>query len=200
MRSHHRPTLVIGFDEKGVGKGSGRSIQGLSLVGALTQCAPLLDKFGGHEMAAGLTLKEASFPQFQTDFCRLVRELLSDEQLTPRLHLDAEVSLGELDADFLSCHEALQPFGMGNPQPTFLARGVVPAAEPRVLKERHLKFQLRQSRSNGRGWATPAIFFNASVADLPPPPWDIAFQVEANEFRGETNLQVQLQAIRAADA
>ena len=200
MRSHHRPTLVIGFDEKGVGKGSGRSIQGLSLVGALTQCAPHLDKFGGHEMAAGLTLKEASFPQFQTDFCRLVRELLSDEQLTPRLHLDAEVSLNELDADFLSCHEALQPFGMGNPQPTFLARGVVPAAEPRVLKERHLKFQLRQSRSGGRGWATPAIFFNASVNDLPPPPWDIAFQVEANEFRGETNLQVQLQAIRAADA
>ena len=151
-------------------------------------------------MAAGLTLKEASFPQFQTDFCRLVRELLSDEQLTPRLHLDAEVSLGELDADFLSCHEALQPFGMGNPHPTFLARGVVPAAEPRVLKERHLKLQLRQSRSNGRGWATPAIFFNANVADLPPPPWDIAFQVEANEFRGETNLQVPLQAIRAADA
>ena len=199
MRSHHRPTLVIGFDEKGVGKGSGRSIQGLSLVGALTQCAPLLDKFGGHEMAAGLTLRETSFPQFQEDFCRLVRSLLSDEQLTPRLRLDAEVSLSDLDADFLSCHEGLQPFGMGNPQPTFLARGVVPAAEPRVLKERHLKFQLRQSRSNGRGWATPAIFFNASVNDLPPPPWDIAFQVEANEFRGETNLQVQIQAVRAAE-
>ncbi len=198
MRSHHRPALVIGFDEKGVGKGSGRSIHGLSLVGALTECKGLLDKFGGHEMAAGLTLQESAFPQFQADFCKLVRSLLSDEQLTPRLLLDAEVSLAELDAEFLSCHESLQPFGMGNPQPTFLARGVVPAGEPRVLKERHLKFMLRQNGAR-QSWATPAIYFNANQRDLPPPPWDMAFQVEANEFRGETNLQVQIHALRAAE-
>ena len=201
MRSHHRPTLVIGFDENGLGKGSGRSIQGLSLVSALGQCAPLLDKFGGHEMAAGLTLQESAFAQFQKDFRRVARSLLSDEQLVPRLHLDAEIALTDLDADFLSCHETLQPFGMGNPQPLFLARRVGPAAEPRVLKERHLKFLLRQGGTgNGRyGPATPAIFFNANQRDLPPPPWDIAFQVEANEFRGETNLQVQIQALRAAE-
>ena len=198
MRSHHRPAFVIGFDEKGLGKGSGRSIHGLSLVSALGQCAPLLDKYGGHEMAAGLTLQESAFPQFQADFCRIARSLLSDEQLQPRLHLDAEVALADLDADFLSCHETLQPFGMGNPQPVFLARRVGPAAEPRVLKERHTKLMLRQSGGRN-GLATPAIFFNATPSDLPPPPWDIAFQVEANEFRGETNLQVQIQAIRAAE-
>ncbi len=201
MRSHHRPALVIGFDEQGLGKGSGRSIQGLSLVGALSQCAPHLDKYGGHEMAAGLTLRESAFAQFQTDFCRVARALLSDEQLLARLHLDAEVTLAELDAEFLSCHESLQPFGMGNPQPLFLARGVSPASEPRVLKERHMKLMLRQPTSGGErrnGWATPAIFFNALPPDLPPPPWDIAFQVEANEFRGETNLQVQIQALREA--
>ena len=201
MRSHHRPTLVIGFDEQGVGKGSGRSIHGLSLVNALSQCAPLLDKYGGHEMAAGLTLREAAFPAFQADFCRIARSLLSDEQLQPRLHLDAEVTLAELDAEFLACHETLQPFGMGNPQPVFLARRVSPAFEPRVLKERHLKFMLRQAAAgHGRhGLATPAIFFNALPRDLPPPPWDIAFQIEANEFRGETSLQVQIQALRAAE-
>ena len=153
-------------------------------------------------MAAGLSLQESAFPQFQADFCKLARVLLSDEQLQPRLHLDAEVALADLDADFLSCHETLQPFGMGNPQPVFLARGVAPATEPRVLKERHLKFVLRQGgRSNGGyGPTTPAIFFNALPGDLPPPPWDIAFQVEANEFRGETSLQVQIQALRAAES
>ena len=202
MRAHHRPTLVIGFDEQGLGKGSGRSIQGLSLVSALTECARLLDKFGGHEMAAGLTLQESVFEQFQAAFREVARGILSDEQLKPRLRLDAEVTLAQLDADFLSCHETLQPFGMGNPQPTFLVRGVVPVEEPRVLKEKHLKFLLRQPGVRGEGRyapATPAIYFNSAHLDLPEPPWDVAFQVEANEFRGNVSLQVQVQAVRKAE-
>ncbi len=202
MRHHHRPALVIGFDEKGVGKGSGRSIEGLSLVGALGECAMLLEKFGGHEMAAGLTLQEALFPEFQRNFCEVARTLLSDEQLLPLLRLDAEIRLDELDADFLGCHEALQPFGMGNPQPVFLARKVVPTAEPRVLKEKHLSFTLRQltpgTPRDRYAPTTRAIFFNGATPDLPPPPWDMAFQVETNEYRGQTELQVQVQALRAA--
>ena len=201
MRHHHRPTLVIGFDEKGVGKGSGRSIEGLSLVGALGECATLLDKFGGHEMAAGLTLQEAAFPDFQRNFFAVARTILNDEQLQPCLRLNAEITLAELDADFLGCHESLQPFGMGNPQPVFLARRVVPASEPRVLKEKHLSFSLRQLGSGHRDRSAPttrAIFFNGATPDLPPPPWDVAFQVEANEYRGVTELQVQVQALRAA--
>ena len=201
MRSHHRPTLVVGFDEFGMGKGSGRSIEGLSLVGALGECAALLEKFGGHEMAAGLAVKEASFADFQRDFCRVARSLLSDEQLRPSLRLDAEVTLSELDADFLSCHESLQPFGMGNVQPVFLARGVVPAAEPRVLKEKHLSFSLRhRAAKSGSGFVptTRAIFFGGAQEPLPAAPWDVAFQIEANEYRGVTELQVQVQALRTA--
>ncbi len=202
MRSHHRPTLVVGFDEHGVGKGSGRSIEGLSLVGALGECAAQLEKFGGHEMAAGLTVREASFADFQRDFCRVARSLLSDEQLLPSLRLDAEVTLPELDADFLSCHETLQPFGMGNAQPVFLARGVVPAAEPRVLKEKHLSFSLRHravSREGRYAPGTRAIFFGGAQEPLPAAPWDVAFQIEANEYRGVTELQVQVQALRTAE-
>ena len=202
MRTHHRPTLVVGFDESGVGKGSGRSIEGLSLVGALGRCAELLQKFGGHEMAAGLTMQETGFLQFQTDFTEIARTLLSDEQLKPYLRLDAEVTLAELDADFLGCHELLQPFGMGNPQPTFFARGVTPVSEPRIMKEKHYRFMLRQPLRGGRGYvpAVPAVFFNGVRTPLPTPPWDMAFQVEANEYRGETSLQVQVQALRSAVA
>ncbi len=206
MRSHHRPTLVVGFDESGVGKGSGRSIEGLSLVEALNRCKHLLHKHGGHEMAAGLTMHEDGFAQFQTEFYEVARGTLTEEQLKPYLRLDAEVTLAELDADFLACHEMLQPFGMGNPQPVFIARGVVPVSEPRVMKEKHLRFMLRQpavgarKSSNGNGYAlaVPAIYFNGAQHPLPPPPWDMAFQVEANEYRGETNLQVQVQALRSA--
>ena len=101
----------------------------------------------------------------------------------------------------------LQPFGMGNPQPVFLARGVSPVSEPRVMKEKHLRFMLRQpvaARAGVRPMATgtplavPAIFFNGVQRPLPTPPWDMAFQVEANEYRGETNFQVQVQALRSA--
>ena len=201
MRSYHRPTLVIGFDERGLGKGSGRSIEGLSLVGALGECASMLEKFGGHEMAAGLAVQETAFADFQREFCRIARSLLTDEQLQPRLRVDAEISLAELDADFLGCHETLQPFGMGNPQPTFVARGVAPVAEPRVLKDKHLQFMLRPAAPvRGARWSpsTPAIFFGGAQQDVPPPPWDAAFTVEANEYRGETKLQVQVQALRPA--
>ena len=151
-------------------------------------------------MAAGVSIKEASFADFQRDFCRVARTLLSDEQLLPSLRLDAEVTLPELDADFLSCHESLQPFGMGNAQPVFLARGVVPAAEPRVIKEKHLSFSLRHRAAKGGSYApaTRAIFFGGTQEPLPAAPWDVAFQIEANEYRGVTELQVQVQALRAA--
>lgn len=190
-KTFHRPTCVIGFDESGVGKGSGRSIEGFSLVRALAQCGTFLEKFGGHEMAAGLTIRQDRFAGFQRAFLDHARAVLSGEDLRPRLRLDGEVSFADLDFDFLEHHDALQPFGVGNPQPLFFARGVKPVAEPRVLKEKHLLFNLRQN-----GSLSSAIFFNGAEIELPRPPWDIAFRVERNEFREAVNLQVQIVAMR----
>jgi single-stranded-DNA-specific exonuclease len=193
MRRHHRPTLVIGFDESGTGKGSGRSIAGLSLVEALGHCAPLLEKFGGHEMAAGMTLPFARFAEFRDAFRIAARALLTDEQLTPRLHLDAELSLAEIGLPLLEQHATLQPFGMGNPEPVFVARGVELAGEPRVLKEKHLSFVLRQ-----RGARARAIWFNSTAHELPGTPWDVAFTVERNEYQGVVSPQMHVKAVRAA--
>ena len=91
-RKYHRPTIVVGFDSSGLGKGSGRSIEGLSLVEALGRCEKWLEKFGGHEMAAGLTVREENFPAFADAFRKAAREMLSDEKLQPRLHLDHELT------------------------------------------------------------------------------------------------------------
>jgi single-stranded-DNA-specific exonuclease len=193
-RTHHRPTFVIGFDENGIGKGSGRSIEGLSLVEALAKCGGLLEKCGGHEMAAGLTIRRENFAEFQKRFCDCARVMLNDEQLQPRLRLDAEVELSELDFDFLTAHELIQPFGSGNPQPVFYARHVAPTGPPRVLKEKHLLFQLRQN-----GDTHSAIFFGGALQELPPAPWDVAFKIERNEYRDAVNLQIQVQHIRAAE-
>ena len=190
-KKYYRPTFVIGFDENGVGKGSGRSIEGLSLVATLSQCEHLLEKFGGHEMAAGLTLRQECFEEFRREFCKQSREALSDTDLLPRVELDGEVRLSELNLDFLSLHDRLQPFGMGNAQPLFLARGVRPLAEPRILKEKHLKLTLGQNGSSHE-----AMFFNAAADSLPRPPWDIAFRIERNEWRGALSVQILIQRIR----
>jgi single-stranded-DNA-specific exonuclease len=192
-RKYHRPTLIIGFDENGFGKGSGRSIAGLSLVAALARCSAWLEKFGGHEMAAGLTIAERDFPAFGAAFERTCREMLSAEDLEPRLRLDHELTFAEVTWDLLRWHELLQPFGNGNPQPLFFARAVEPAVTPQVLKEKHLLLRLRQNGRHQR-----AIYFGGAENPLPEPPWDIAFRIGADEYQGEMRLQIQVEAIRTA--
>ena len=192
-RSYHRPAIVVGFDKEGVGKGSGRSIAGFSLVAALGRCADHLEKFGGHEMAAGLTIPKKNFPAFRAAFQEACREMISAEHLEPCLHLDDELTLRELNWELLRWHELLQPFGQSNPQPLFLARGVEPAAPPLILKEKHLVLRLRQ---NGR--YQRAIFFGGAEEPLPEPPWDVAFRISADEYEGEIRLQMQVKALRAS--
>jgi single-stranded-DNA-specific exonuclease len=194
-RAHCRPALVIGFDENGLGRGSGRSIAGFSLVEALGNCAPWLEKFGGHEMAAGLELRRERFEAFRAAFLDFARTSLSDADCQPRLALDGEAELSEISLDFLAIHERMQPFGTGNAQPLFLARGVRPAGPPAVLKEKHLRLALEQ-----RGARREAIFFHGAADPLPRPPWDVAFHIERNEWRGRASVQIQIQNIRATEA
>jgi single-stranded-DNA-specific exonuclease len=191
-RRYHRPTIIVGFDDAGFGKGSGRSIPGLSLVNALGRCGDLLEKFGGHEMAAGLTIRAENFSAFTAAFEESCRGLLSAEHFEPCLHLDDELTLRDLSRELLRWHELLQPFGQGNPQPLFLVRGVEPVAPPQILKEMHLVLRLRQ---NGR--LQRAIFFGGAEEPLPEPPWDMAFRIRPDEYEGETRLQMQVEAIRA---
>jgi single-stranded-DNA-specific exonuclease len=194
VRKYHRTAIVIGFDENGMGKGSGRSIEGLNLVEALNRCAGSLDNFGGHEMAAGLAVHEGNFDLFAKAFRNAARELLSDEALQPCLRLDHELAFTEIDVDFLRWHEMLQPFGNGNPQPLFLAREVEPVAPPRVMNEKHLLFRLRQGDRHRR-----AVYFNGAPNQLPPAPWDVAFRIRADEYGGETLVAMHIEAVRAAE-
>lgn len=194
-RKYHRPTFVIGFEEDGLGKGSGRSIEGLDLVEALRRCEPWLEKCGGHEMAAGLSLREENFDAFAADFRRAARELLSAEALEATLRLDEELLFSELHSALLEWHEALEPFGSGNAQPVFFARAVEPAVAPRVLKDKHLVLRLRQRNYHAR-----AIYFDGASAALPPPPWDIAFRLQTDEYEGEKRLQMHVQAVRSAES
>lgn len=194
-RKYHRPTIVIGFDDAGMGKGSGRSIAGLHLVKALERCAPHLEKFGGHEMAAGLGIREENLTTFADAFRATARELLTQDDLEPHLRLDHELALAELNLDLLRWHEMLQPFGNANPQPLFLAREVAPAAPPRVINDKHLMLNLRQQNTRRR-----AMYFDGATQQLPPHPWDIAFSIRPDDYNGERLVAVQVHALRSASS
>jgi single-stranded-DNA-specific exonuclease len=145
-------------------------------------------------MAAGLTIREEKIDMFTSDFRSVSRELLSDDCLQPCLRLDHELLFSDLNADLLRWHEMLQPFGNGNPQPLFFAREVEPVATPRVVKDKHVIFRLRQ-----RNYHQRAIYFDgANAPPLPAAPWDIAFRIRADEYEGETRLNMQIHALRKA--
>ncbi len=191
MQQFHRPTIVIGFDDSGEGKGSGRSVAGLSLVKALEECGAHLQQFGGHDMAAGVRIEFAQLELFSAAFRAAAGRILTPQLLQPRLELDAELTGGDLTLKFLSGHDLLQPFGIGNPQPLFFLRQVAPACEPRLLKEKHRLFTLRHA-----GCLLSAIHFNGAKDPLPNPPWDVAFHLEANHYQSRVQLQLHVEALR----
>lgn len=196
MRQYHRPTFIISIDDNGIGKGSGRSIQGVSLVAAIDECRPLLLAGGGHEMAAGISIDETKLTEFRQQFSEHVLGNTTPDQRLPKIYLDAELNFEWLSLDFLKSYELLQPFGSGNPQPVFLARDVYLSRPPMHLKNKHLRLFLRQGKAGLNEQS--AMFFNGGERQLPDPPWDIAFTIDRNTFRGVTSLQVVINDVRAA--
>ena len=192
VRQYYRPALVIGFDQEGVGKGSGRSIPGFSLVQALDGCCGSLTQYGGHEMAAGFSLPFEQLAVFAGAFRTVAKNTLSAEQLLPRLQIDALVNGSDINYDFLVAHERLQPFGLGNWQPLLLLQRGEPTGDIKVLKEKHRVFGLRH---NGR--LLRAIEFNFSEP-LPAPPWDVAFYLEPAVYRDQIQIQLRVVAIRTS--
>lgn len=195
MRQFHKPTFIIAIDAEGIGKGSGRSIEGVSLVEALRACSPLLIAGGGHAMAAGLSIREEQIPEFRRAFASYVLEHTCEEQRLPLLMYDAEIGFEQLSLDFMASYELLQPFGNGNPQPIFISRNVGLSRPPIHMKNHHLRLMLRQGYHE-----QDAVFFGGGEHPLPDPPWDVAFTIDRNTFRGRTTLQLVIQDIRASQS
>lgn len=192
QQEFYRPTVIIGI-ENGVGKGSCRSISGFSIVTALASCAPLLERFGGHEMAAGLSIKADRIPELRRALNEYAAGVMKEEDLQPRLRIDALVGLDELTTEFLDQLKYLEPCGQDNPSPVFAASNVRLRGAARVVGKDHLKFAVTDGRA-----AVEAIWFGESERQLPSGAFDIAFIPELNEFRGETTVQLKVKDIRTA--
>lgn len=191
----HRPTILVSIDENGIGKGSGRSIPGFSLVEAIDICRDHLLGGGGHAMAAGISVQEGKIDAFRTAFQEAAREALSKEAMTAVLELDAEVKLRDLSLSFFESYKLLEPFGQKNAEPLFLCRNVKPKLPGRTMKEKHLRIILTQE-----GASMEARWFNAPIGRLPPAPWDVAMRIQRGWFRGTEQWQLTLEAVRPAES
>lgn len=187
-RKYFRPTIVLGLDGD-LAKGSGRSVAGLNLVTILSSISDLLESWGGHPMAVGVSLRKEKVPAFQKAFDEAVRTHLGDRQIEPELTIQSWLAPEELTEEFMHELDRLHPFGEGNREPLFGLHGVVLRSPPDVFKEQHFRFHI-EDRSRRR------IFGVAwKLADRLPPvgvPLDMAVYFKWNVFSGRRYLQLEL--------
>ena len=187
-----RPVMMVAVHD-GVGKGSGRSISALDLHGVLHDCADLLVRFGGHRAAAGITIDAARVPAFSERFNAQVRSRLTADDLLPTLRTDLELPIDAIDETLERGLRHLEPFGVGNPGPIFVSRGVKVAQGPRRIGTEGMKLGLETPSGPLEGicWdgtRAKGLAVGATV--------DIAYRLEANEYQGRRTLQAVIQDLR----
>jgi single-stranded-DNA-specific exonuclease len=194
VERYYRPTVLIAIDAgTGLGRGSGRSIRALNLHAAFQSCAHLLEGFGGHRMAAGLSIRQERVGDFAEQFEVAVRAVTGPDDFIPETLVDAEVAFADVTDGLLDDLARLEPHGPGNPEPIFFTRDTSVLSR-RIVGENHLKLYLRHGER-----ALSAIGFNmgdATIADGAA--LDILFSAERNEWNGTTSLQLRLRDVRPA--
>ncbi len=194
----HRPAIVIAIDERGVGKGSARTVGGFNLYQGLTACRDLLEAFGGHPSAAGVTVQESRLDAFRERFSAVVAEWAKGAATVPTLHVDAEVQLSEVTAKLIAEIGNLHPFGAGNPEPTFAVKGIE-VMDARTVGEKHLKMTVRQGRSmpfDSIGFGMKSLLDRGIPARTPV---DLAFMPELNRWNGYDRIQLRLRDLRISE-
>ncbi len=190
-RRYHRPSVVLTRDPSGQFTGSARSIRRLNLVDLLGECSESLIRFGGHAMAAGLSLTEDKLEEFCSQFDDAVKRVLGIDSMKPQLNVCGEVTFNELDRIFFDELQMLEPFGHGNPEPVFISRGVYPDMI-RPAGANHS----RGSVYDLSGAHIQFIAFARLPNEFPPPPWDVVYTPHINHFNGSSCFQIRILDLR----
>ena len=200
------PSILISFDGAvegipspvDVGKGSGRSVKGLNLVEALADCRDLLVRFGGHELAAGLTVRRQDIPEFRRRINEYASERLTDEMTAVRYEADCEVTAAELTLEQAMELERLEPFGVENPTPQFILKDAMLQRVIPLGAGKHTKLMLYKD-----GQILQAIWFGMSASRmnlLAGDTVDVLFQLNINDYQGVRTLQLMIQDARMAES
>ena len=193
MEKFNRPTILISLRD-GVGKGSARSTLNFDIYSALKGVKNVLDNFGGHKFAAGLTVQEKNIHKLREQMQKLTNQAISNEDLVPTLEIQSEISLKELDASFLKWLKRFAPYGPRNMRPIFVSRDVEVVGDVNVVGNNHLKFKVKSE-----GIVIDAIAFNfLEVRDKMKPSRqhiDTAYVIEENTWNGRTTIQMRIKDI-----
>ena len=193
---HYKPTVVLTY-ANGLATGSSRSVQGFDVYAAVGASRDLLENFGGHTYAVGLSLREENIPEFTRRFEEYVAAHIKPEQLAPRIHIDAFLNFAEITPEFLTLLHKFNPFGPGNPKPVFCTRGVRDFGTSKLVGKsgEHIKLDLVDATS---GKVYSGIAFNA-VAHFAHihsgKPFDICFTIEESRRKGARSIQLLVKEI-----
>lgn len=202
IETHYRPTVIL-TESNGFATGSARSVVGYDLYQAIESCSDLLESFGGHMFAAGLTLKKENVPAFIDKFEEYVSRTISDDQLTPRVDVDIEIEFDEITDKFYNILKQFQPFGPQNMSPVFVTRNVSDTGKGRNVGSagEHLKLDLC-SETTGTTSFSAIAFGHGDRWDMikDGKAIDIAYTLEINEFRGTRNIQLNIKDIKPCNS
>jgi single-stranded-DNA-specific exonuclease len=194
IEKYYKPTIVL-TESNGKVSGSARSVSGFNVYEAIHQCKELLENYGGHFYAAGLTMKTENVGLFTSMFEEVVSTSIPDELLIPEVVIDAQIKLGDITPTLYNIICQMEPFGPENMRPVFIAKNVYETGYSRIVKEAHIKFSLKQDNCiiDGIGFGMAEKFHLLK----PNIPLDIVFTLDENEWNGEKKIQLKMIDIKA---
>lgn len=195
IEKYYRPTIIL-TESHNKASGSARSVDGFDVYSAIEECSDLLEQFGGHKYAAGLTMPVENVPLFRQKFEETVSQQITADQLTPLVNIDVNIELADINNKFYGIIKQMAPFGPGNMRPVFVSENLITYGYPQILKEQHLKFSLRQDGSekiyNAIGFGMAHLYETV----LNGKPFKMAYTVDENHYNGKTSLQLMIKDIK----
>jgi len=197
--SYYRPTVVL-TQSNGLITGSARSVKDFDVYDAIDACSDLLEHFGGHMYAAGLSLKPENLKPFRDRFNSIVAASITDEMLIPEVEVDLELNLNQITPKFLRILKQFAPFGPGNMSPVFMTRDTVDSGYARIVGKNHVKMTVYQESVRSDPYSGIA-FQQGDKFDLiqKGQSMNICYHIEENEWNGVKNIQLNIKDIRFSD-
>ena len=195
IETHYKPTIVLA-EKNGMLTGSARSVHDFDLYEAISKCAHLCEKFGGHKYAAGLSIKRENLPQFIDEFEKVVSETITKEQLTPKINIDKVIDIDAVDDKLYRIIKQFAPFGPQNPSPIFISKGVIDSGYGKQVGEdkSHLRINVKRTSNSiaGIGFGMGNLF--EKIKDNQS--FDVCYSIDENEWNGKKSLQLRIRDIK----
>jgi single-stranded-DNA-specific exonuclease len=194
---YYRPTIIL-CESNGKATGSARSVKGFNIYEAIKSCDDLLEQYGGHMYAAGLTMPLENVEAFIQRFEEAVASTIEEKSLTPEIEIDAEINFAEINDKFFAIIKQFAPFGPGNMRPVFLTKYVKDRGGSKIVGDNHLKLDISQRDHSASAIAFGMAHFAEHVLSKGKPamPFDICYNIDENEWQGNKSLQLHIKDIK----